>query len=616
MKVVAVFLSAFVAASLGMPTEHVLHEKRAATYTKRASLASNEMVPVRIALKQSNINKGMDLLMDVSDPSSSNYGNHYTPEQVKDLFAPSDDSAEAVKRWLVNAGIPAESITSPKSQGWLDFKTTVSGLESLLKTQYHVYETRSGEHFGTDKYHLPANVANHVDFIQPAVAMSQIKRSTSEHNPSMLAHKHPRPIPKNTKDASGCDTTITPECIRALYNIPEATSKIAGNEMGFFESQGEYVPQSDLDQFFSTYASNIPQGTGPKQNFIDYNGQNPDGSQQEGEAALDFDVAWPVIYPQGTVLFQANSNFDGNSHLGFINQFLDAIDGSYCTSGGGDDPKVDGTTNNESCGDFKPTNVISVSYGLTENDWPAAYLKRQCNEFMKLGLQGTSIVFASGDGGVAGGHGGNCVGTNSDIFNPATPGDCPYVTSVGATYLPKGSKIGDPEVATASFASGGGFSNIWTTADYQKDAVASFFANHDPGYKTYNTSDGTIPTTGGIYNRAGRGFPDVAAVGDNGAYVVGGQAGLNGGTSMSAPVFASILNRLNEERLAAGKKVIGFANPALYKNPSMFNQITSGDQSANGQCNGKGFTAVPGWNPVTGLGTPKYPEMSKYFNSL
>jgi hypothetical protein len=53
------------------------------------------------------------------------------------------------------------------------------------------------------------------------------------------------------------------------------------------------------------------------------------------------------------------------------------------------------------CGVYKPTNVISLSYGGQESDVPISYQKRQCLEYMKLGLQGVSFLFASGDSGVS-----------------------------------------------------------------------------------------------------------------------------------------------------------------------------------------------------------------------
>lgn len=97
-----------------------------------------------------------------------------------------------------------------------------------------------------------------------------------------------------------------------------------------------------------------------------------------------------------------------------------------------------------------------------------------------------------------------------------------------------------------------------------------------------------------------------------------GRATRTGGTSMAAPLVASIFNLLNEERLAAGKSLIGFANPAIYKNPSTFTDIVNGGMATDmtGACNGKTFKATPGWDPASGLGTPIYTEMSKYFGSL
>jgi tripeptidyl-peptidase I len=131
------------------------------------------------------------------------------------------------------------------------------------------------------------------------------------------------------------------------------------------------------------------------------------------EALLDFQISYPVIYPQNSVLFltddiQAAENFTG----GLFNTFLDAIDGSYCTYSAfgetGDSPQFDPVYPNKGwkhpaqCGVYSPTNVISFSYELAEfnEGTTESYQKRQCLEYMKLGLQGVSVVFSSGDAGV------------------------------------------------------------------------------------------------------------------------------------------------------------------------------------------------------------------------
>jgi tripeptidyl-peptidase-1 len=105
----------------------------------------------------------------------------------------------------------------------------------------------------------------------------------------------------------------------------------------------------------------------------------------------------------------------------------------------------------------------------------------------------------------------------------------------------------------------------------------------------------------------------VAANGDNIAVWVGGAKGVSGGTSASSPIFASLVNRIVEERIKVGKGPLGFINPVLYTNPGVLNDITNG---TNPGCGTLGFNATKGWDPVTGLGTPNYPKMLDLFLSL
>lgn len=108
---------------------------------------------------------------------------------------------------------------------------------------------------------------------------------------------------------------------------------------------------------------------------------------------------------------------------------------------------------------------------------------------MALGARGISVINASGDGGVRGGHDTLDQCTNN-TFIPVFPGVCPFVTAVGSTTSIS------PEVAV-NFTSGG-FSNYFPRPAYQNAAVEGFFE--------------TIPKNfEGIFNRSGRGFPDVRA---------------------------------------------------------------------------------------------------------
>lgn len=322
---------------------------------------------------------------------------------------------------------------------------------------------------------------------------------------------------------------------------------------------------------------------------------------------------------------------------GGFNTFLDALDGSYCTktdygitgnSPGVDaeypDPAEGGYKGPLACGAFKPTRVISVSYGVSEFDAPVNYTRRQCNELLKLGLQGHTFVWASGDYGVASfpddDSASGCLGTDEKVYNPSFP-TCPYVTNVGATRLYDEQTVKDPESAmqaleiSPGFASSGGFANYFPVPEYQKSAVAYYFKNHDPGLPYYvaNAEATNIGANGGIYNRAGRGFPDVSANGAQLLFYIDEKRSHSFGTSLAAPIWGSVITLINEERTAIGKGPVGFLNPTLYSNSWVFNDIKNG---SNPGCGSKGFAAVENWDPVTGLGTPNFPNLLKLFLSL
>ena len=203
---------------------------------------------------------------------------------------------------------------------------------------------------------------------------------------------------------------------------------------------------------------------------------------------------------------------------------------------------------------------------------------------MKLSLQGHTIVIASGDYGVAGhpgdGSSSGCLsgyGQNQTIFNAPYPNGCPWVTSVGGSMVEPDKTVRDHEsafqvcspVSGNCYSSTGGFSNYFTRPAYQETAIAKWLAYHDPGYPTYlaDMNASNIGEGGGIYNRAGRAVPDVAANAANMLLYIGGEPAKLYGTSLAAPIWGSIITLINQQRTIAGKGPVGFLNPVLYTNP-------------------------------------------------
>jgi subtilase family serine protease len=85
-----------------------------------------------------------------------------------------------------------------------------------------------------------------------------------------------------------------------------------------------------------------------------------------------------------------------------------------------------------------------------------------------------------------------------------------------------------------------------------------------------------------------------------------------GGTSAAAPFWAGLIALANQK---AGHP-LGFINPALYqlaqgKGTADFRDITTGNNTFDGTgdrggslVHVQGYPAVPGWDPITGLGSP------------
>jgi tripeptidyl-peptidase-1 len=163
----------------------------------------------------------------------------------------------------------------------------------------------------------------------------------------------------------------------------------------------------------------------------------------------------------------------------------------------------------------------------------------------------------------------------------------------------------EPEQAV-SFSSGG-FSDIFPRPLYQELAVSTYLATQlAPGKWK------------GLYNPAGRGFPDVAAQGVYYHVFSGNKDVRVSGTSASAPMFSALVSLLNNARLAKGLPPLGFLNPWLYSVgwAGLTDIVHGGSSGCTAHDNGPppapptpyvpyaSWNATPGWDPVTGLGTP------------
>ncbi|MEY2516786.1 MAG: hypothetical protein QOJ89_4144 [bacterium] len=276
--------------------------------------------------------------------------------------------------------------------------------------------------------------------------------------------------------------------------------------------------------------------------------------------------------------------------------------------------------------DHHLADVISQSFGSAEDAFGSARsLQNLRHAFISAADSGVTVVASSGDGGSANdtkqpvGKGGATI----PYPTVSWPASDPLVLGVGGTYLctaptaaadqPRTVDSADPPVNCQTnpgvaevgwIASGGGFSRVFERPAYQ-DALPA----------------GSTPIPAGQ-----RGVPDVAlqASSRTGALVYlslppDGQSGLIcgadpcstgwydiGGTSLSAPQWAAMIALADQVNGGHG---LGLVNPAVYRiaaDPARyandFFDVTVGNNQADPDV--PGYFASPGWDPVTGVGTP------------
>ena len=125
-------------------------------------------------------------------------------------------------------------------------------------------------------------------------------------------------------------------------------------------------------------------------------------------------------------------------------------------------------------------------------------------------------------------------------------------------------------------------------------SVSDFFS-----LPTWQTNAHVPPSVNNQH--VGRGVPDVAGDADpmTGYQVYfDGQSMPIGGTSAVAPLWAGLIALINQKR----GKAVGYLNPYLYQNEQQLAQskalrdVTSGNNGS--------YSAGPGWDACTGLGSP------------
>lgn len=263
-------------------------------------------------------------------------------------------------------------------------------------------------------------------------------------------------------------------------------------------------------------------------------------SGADSEVMLDIEVAGSIAPAAKIVVYFAPNTDQG---------FLDALTTA-----------VHDTTNNPS--------VVSISWGGPESSWTKEAMTAFDNACQSAAALGVTVAVACGDNGSTDGV---SDGSNHVDF----PASSPHVLACGGTEITtSGTQLTNEVVwndeSQGGGATGGGISTVFALPAWQKNAK--------------------VPS-------GGRGVPDVTgdAAPETGYQIqVDGQSEVVGGTSAVAPLWAGLIALLNQK---LGKPV-GFLNPQIYPllGDGAFRDITKGNNGT--------YSAAPGWDACTGLGSP------------
>ena len=238
------------------------------------------------------------------------------------------------------------------------------------------------------------------------------------------------------------------------------------------------------------------------------------------------------------------------------------------------------------------TDVALVSFSLGEHYFTKAQVTQLHAILLAAEAHHITVIADSGDNG---GFSDTDFGGTA-VKEVSLPASDPLVLAVGGTTLTANTVTGtytsetvwngNAGVDATGGASGGGFSHLYARPSYQ-DGIPAISAR--------------------------RGVPDVAgdASGLGGAAIVfasGGKTFVDGaaGTGAAAMLWGGLM-ALADQYAHHG---LGLVNPAIYRigrssaYHKAFHDVTTGNNLLTGSVTGDVYHAGPGWDPVTGWGSP------------
>ena len=472
---------------------------------------------------------------------------YMTRDQMASQHGSDPTAIDAITKWAGEHDLVVTA--SHPISARLGLGGTVENLSAAFGVDLFDYENAElGEfHARTGPIHLPPELAGLVTGVfgfNNHRIMKRTRRSMASGGADMAAKARPWFVPTE---------------LGQIYNFPAVDA--SSQTIGLLEFGGG-VETADVAAYFIKIGQPAPSVT-----VIAVDGVSTDPAadpDSTGEVMLDVDVAGAL--GGGAKIAVYFSTFDEKGMIDILSAVIaDQVN----------DPSV-----------------LSISWGWAENQdfnntgvtWSPAAIDHINHSFLAAAQLGISVCVSTGDDGSEA----QIKDGKAHVNFPATS---PYVLAVGGTTLhAKTSASGAKHVTETVWndgpgsGTGGGVSDITPKPSWQAGIALTSI---NPGH----------------FN--GRAIPDVAADADpNTGYLVmsGGKLQIVGGTSASAPLWASLIARINADLKARA----GNFNALLYTKygpAGTLRDITKGNNDTDGLLHGS-YAAGAGWDACSGWGVP------------
>jgi subtilase family serine protease len=539
----------------------------------------------------------------VSTPGNAQYRHFLTPKQYFQRFGTTDGAVSAVKSWLTGAGLHVASVE--QHNRYVEVTGKVAAAEAAFGVQIDRYRHNGATvQAPTAALSAPASVAGAV------LAVSGVDTTPSVVRPLAVPQRLPGPEP-GFKNAGPCSAYYGEKLATDLpqfdgQTLPYAPCGYVGKQF-----RSAYEGDTSLDGSGITVAiTDAYASPNIASDASTYAQQNGDGPYSSGQLTQILPRSYSHLGKCGAAGWYGEETLDVEAvHAMAQGAHIRYYGSASCY----DDDFLDTFAK---INDEGVVQLVTNSWGDVEGAERPSTIAAYQQAFLQGAMEGISYMFSSGDDGdeLA------ATGTVQADY----PVSDPYATAVGGTATAIGQsgsldwetgwgtmKYGLSSDGTSwdalgfLYGSGGGESALFAKPTYQ--------AGVTPG-DTRSVPDVAMdadPTTGMLVGET-QTFPD-------GVYY--GQYRI-GGTSLASPLFAGMTALALQN---AGGGGVGLLNPSIYANAGAFTDVTgagpdagnirvdyvnSFDASSGTVASVRTFdqdsslTVTPGWDDVTGLGSP------------